>query len=44
MKFIDTVTGAKIEANNDFVIEQYKKYPERYKEEKTPAKKAEEKK
>lgn len=32
MVFKDIVTGAKLEVNNEFVVEQYKKYPDRYKE------------
>ncbi|MBQ7800367.1 MAG: hypothetical protein IJ370_07720 [Oscillospiraceae bacterium] len=32
MKVKDTVIGCIIETNNEFVIEQLKKYPERYKE------------
>lgn len=37
MKFKDLVTGNVIESDNDFVVEQYKKYPERYKEVKVKA-------
>ena len=32
MKFKDLNTGAILETENNFVIEQYKKYPKRYKE------------
>lgn len=32
MKFKDLITGNVIECNNDFVIEQYKKYSDRFKE------------
>ena len=32
MKFKDTLTGAVLETNNEFVINQYKKYTDRYKE------------
>ena len=39
MLFKDNVTGAKLDVNNEFVIEQYKKYPERYKVVKTEIKK-----
>ena len=44
MQFKDTMTGAKIDVVNDIVIEQLKKYPDRYKEVKIEPKKAEEKK
>lgn len=44
MQFKDTITGAKIEASNEFVIEQLKKHPDKYKEIKIEPKKAEEKK
>lgn len=32
MKFKDLQTGRELTTDNSFVIEQYKKYPERYKE------------
>ena len=44
MQFKDTITGAKIDVVNNIVIEQLKKYPDRYKEIKVESKKAEEKK
>ena len=44
MQFKDTMTGAKIDVVDDIVIEQLKKYPDRYKEVKIEPKKAEEKK
>lgn len=47
MQVRDLVTGAKLVTDNDFVIEQYKKHTDRYKEikeAKTEPKKAEEKK
>lgn len=39
MLFIDNVTKATLDVANDFVIEQFKKYPERYSEVKKPSKK-----
>lgn len=39
MKFVDKVTNATLDVVNEFVIEQYKKYPERYKEVKKTEKK-----
>lgn len=44
MIFKDTVTGAKLKVDNEFVVEQFKKNPQRYKEVKNESKKAEEKK
>ena len=44
MKFKDLVTGAVLDANNEMVIEQYKKHTDRYKEVKPESKKVEEKK
>lgn len=32
MKFKDALTGAILETDNEFVISQYKKYADRYKE------------
>lgn len=40
MRFIDKITGAKLDTDNEFVIEQLKKYPERYEEAKKEVKKA----
>jgi hypothetical protein len=44
MKFKDIITGATLDVANEFVIEQYKKHTERYKEVKPEPKKTEEKK
>jgi hypothetical protein len=33
VKFIDVVTGNSLTTSNDFTIEQYRNYPERYVEE-----------
>ena len=32
MRFKDTVTGAIVETANEFVVEQFHKHPDRYKE------------
>ena len=44
MKFKDLVTGCILECNNEVVVEQYKKHPDRYKEIKAEPKKGAEKK
>ena len=39
MRFIDKVTNATLEVENEFVIEQMKKHPEKYAEVKKTSKK-----